>query len=158
MRSIKLHKRSFDEFQYLLRSLQGRWSFVQYSVNAFAMLFLRVSWFHLNKENEIKMKICLQLRYYSTLYAKIVFLVSICVTLFVLGYWVQINGAKALSYQTWYQFSRFQRCHGEENKISKTLTWAVVILNAILTTLSPTNRNIWKERNYYIDSWVSRLS
>ena len=73
MRSIKLHKRSFDEFQYLLRSLHGRWSFVQYSVNAFAMLFLRVSWFHLNKENEIKMKICLQLRYYSTLYAKIVF-------------------------------------------------------------------------------------
>ena len=58
MWSIKLHKRSFDEFQYLLRSLQGRWSFVQYSVNAFAMLFLRVSWFHLNKENEIKMKIC----------------------------------------------------------------------------------------------------
>ena len=145
MRSIKLHKRSFDEFQYLLRSLQGRWSFVQYSVNAFAMLFLRVSWFHLNKENEIKMKICLQLRYYSTLYAKIVFLVSICVTLFVLGYWVQINGAKALSYQTWYQFSRFKRFHGEEKKISKTLTWAVVILNAILTTLSPTNRNIWKK-------------
>ena len=92
MRSIKLHKRSFDEFQYLLRSLQGRWSFVQYSVNAFAMLFLRVSWFHLNKENEIKMEICLQLRYYSTLYAKIVFFVFAFLLLFLCVCWfVYVN-------------------------------------------------------------------